>query len=89
MGNKIILTGGISMETNGRYQYDLVKKLSFVRWGGTDEELCAAGILMDEIKKAGGKAEYMEFKIPAYELQKCSVSVVAHRPEVYVCRARR
>ena len=65
------------METKGKYQYDLVKKLSFVRWGGTDEELRAAGILMDEIKKAGGEAEYMEFTIPAYELQKCSVSVVS------------
>ena len=59
------------------YQYDLVKKMSFVRFGGTAEEKRAAAILMEEIEKAGGKGEYMPFNIPAYEVEKCSLKVVA------------
>ena len=43
------------------YQYDLVEKMSFVRWGGTDKELEAANILMDEIKKFGGEGRIEEF----------------------------
>lgn len=57
------------------YQYDLVEKLSFVRFGGTKEEELAADILMNEIKDAGGDGEYMEFTIPAYELKKCCAKV--------------
>ena len=32
------------------YQYDLVQRMSFVRWGGTDNELEAAKILQGEIE---------------------------------------
>ncbi len=60
-----------------RYQYELTEKLSFVRYGGTAEEKRAAEILMNEIKDAGGEAEYMEFKIPAYELVKCTAKTVS------------
>lgn len=59
------------------YQYDLVEKLSFVRFGGTAEEKRAAEILMEEIEKAGGKGEYMEFTIPAYESVKCTAKVTS------------
>ena len=59
------------------YQYDLVQRMSFVRWGGTDKELEAAKILQGEIEKFGGTSEIEEFEIPAYELEKCSVKVVA------------
>lgn len=60
-----------------RYQYELTEKLSFVRYGGTAEEKRAAELLMNEIKSAGGDAEYMEFKIPAYELVKCTAKVLS------------
>ena len=36
------------------YSYEVVKKLSFTRWGGTEEEKRAAQIIMDEIAAAGG-----------------------------------
>lgn len=62
---------------NETYQYDLVQKLSFVRYGGTAEEKKAAEILMDEIKAAGGEGHYEEFSIPAFELSKCSLKVTA------------
>ena len=62
---------------NETYQYDLVQKLSFVRYGGTAEEKKAAEILMEEIKAAGGEGHYEEFTIPAFELGKCSLKVTA------------
>ncbi len=59
------------------YQYDLVKKLDFIRYGGTEAELKAANILKEEVEALGGKAEIMGFKIPAYTAKKCSLKVVA------------
>ena len=59
------------------YQYDLVKRMSFVRFGGTDEELQVAKMLQEEIAKFGGESHLEEFEIPAFELEKCSVKVVA------------
>lgn len=57
------------------YQYGLVEKLSFVRYGGTQEELAAANILLDEIKSFGGQGELMPFDVAAFDLEKCSVRV--------------
>ncbi len=59
------------------YQYDLVEKLSFLRYGGTDNELTAAKILLDEIKKAGGEGSLEEFKAPACRFNRYSVTVTA------------
>jgi hypothetical protein len=59
------------------YQYEIVEKLSFTRYGGTDEEKRAADILVNEITSNGGTAEIMEFQIPAYDLHKCSAKVIA------------
>ena len=33
-----------------RYQYDLVSKLNFIRYGGTEEELRAANIIKTDIE---------------------------------------
>ena len=63
------------MDQSGNYQLDVVKALSFVRWGGTAEEEKAAKILTDEIKKVGGSYELMPFAIPAYECFACELSV--------------
>ncbi len=59
------------------YQYDLAKKLSFVRLGGTEDELRAANILLKEIEEAGGKGELEQFKIPASKFNNYSVRVTA------------
>ena len=59
------------------YQYDLLTRLDFTRYGGTDAEFKAANIILEEIEKAGGKGEIMDFKIPAYDLKKCSLKVTA------------
>lgn len=63
------------MPTGETYQYDLTKKLSFVRYGGTAEEARAAQILMDEIAALGGEAELMPFEVPAYRINACSMKV--------------
>ena len=59
------------------YQYDLVQRMSYVRWGGTDEELQTAKLLQAEIEKFGGESTLEEFETPAFELEKCSMKVVA------------
>ena len=59
------------------YQYSIVEKLSFVRWGGTEEEKRAAAIIKEEIEKLGGTAEYMPFQIPAATFKHYSAKVVA------------
>ena len=59
----------------GQHQLDLVKALSFVRWGGTEEEKKAAQIIADEIKSYGGSSEFMPFQIPAYECETCKVTI--------------
>ncbi len=57
------------------YQYDLVQKMSFVRFGGTQQELDAANILINEIEALGGRAEIEEFKISAWKFNKYSIKV--------------
>ena len=70
------------MEDLRTYQYSLVQRLSFLRYGGTDDEVCAAKILMDEITSFGGNGEYMEFTIPACECSKCSIVNTATGREI-------
>ena len=62
------------MTNKENFQYDLVEKLSFRRYGGTEEELKAAEIILEEIEKAGGKGELMEFQIPAFDCSVCKVT---------------
>ena len=59
------------------HPFDLVERMSFLRYGGTDEELRAANILLDEIKKLGGEGHLEEFRIPACELKKYTAKVIA------------
>ena len=59
------------------YSYSLVERLSFVRYGGTQEELKAANILKEEIEKAGGHAELEEFKVAAYQIHTCKAKITS------------
>ncbi len=65
------------MGSKKTYQYSIVEKLSFNRYGGTEDEARAAKIIADEVKRLGGEPEIMEFEIPAYELHSCSLKVTA------------
>ena len=55
------------------YPYSIVEKISFIRYGGTEEEKRAAALLMEEIEAAGGKGSYMPFEIPKYTVEKCAI----------------
>ena len=62
---------------SGNYQMSLVEKLSFSRYGGTEDERRAANILLEEIAAAGGKGELMDFSVPASDVDESSVSVLS------------
>lgn len=62
------------MKNNETYQYQLLEKLSFPRFGGTDGELRAAKLLQEEIAVLGGQSELMPFDIPAYEIEHCAMT---------------
>lgn len=73
---------------------DIVRKLSFVRVGGSTQEKKAAEFIMEEIdhavREAGQESirrEYMNFKIPDAKVSKCSVQAGGRKiPSVpYLC----
>ena len=53
---------------NDTYQYDLVSKLNFIRYGGTEEELRAANIIKADIESFGGKTSSSVSKKTTYVL---------------------
>lgn len=71
--------------TDGNYQYSLVEKLSFVRYGGTEAELEAAKILLEEIENLGGHGELMDFTVPAFDIHRCEMNVSAPYEKAIAC----
>ena len=65
------------MKIDGKRQFELLEKMSFVRMGGTDEEMAAANILMDEIKAMGLEPVIEEFEIEDAELIAGELEVLA------------
>ena len=65
---------------NGRQQLDFIYRLSFNRFGGTENERRAARLIKDEIEMRGGKAEFEEFTILAGDVTKATLTVI--EPEV-------
>lgn len=65
------------MNNRETYQYQLLEKLSFNRFGGTEDELKAAKLLLGEIESFGGKGEIMDFTIPAYTIEKAAITVTS------------
>lgn len=54
----------------------VIKRLSFTRYGGTDEEKKASEIILAEITELQGTGVCEEFLIPAYNLNKCLIKVI-------------
>lgn len=65
--------------------YETLKKLAFERVSGTDKELEAAHLLVDECAKMGVKAEIEPFSVPAPEVTKVSFEVTAPFKETIYC----
>ena len=70
-------------------QFELLKKIGFVRVGGSDEELKAAQILKAEIEEMGIKADIEPFEIEDYVQEKAELEVLEPYNKKYVVRAYR
>ncbi len=75
------------MKIDGKRQFELLEKMSFVRMGGTEEEMAAANILMDEIKAMGLEPVIEEFEIEDADLIAGELEVLAPFNKKYVVRA--
>ncbi len=70
---------------NGQYQMSLVEKLSFVRYGGTEDELRAARLLQEEIEGFGGESELMDFTVPAANVTVCRMATIGPEAREIEC----
>jgi len=64
------------MSINSQREFELLKKIGFVRTSGSKEELKAANILLDEISSIGLEGHLEEFKSPTSKITKASLKVV-------------
>lgn len=64
------------MSINSEREFELLKKIGFVRTSGSEEELKAANILLEEISSIGCTGYLEEFKAPTSKIKKASLKVV-------------
>jgi hypothetical protein len=64
------------MSINSQREFELLKKMAFVRTSGSEEELNAANILLEEISSIGCEGHLEEFKSPTSKITKASLKVV-------------
>lgn len=63
--------------------FDLLKKLYFVRTGGSQEELQAANILLDEVRKLGVEdARLEEFEVDGATIKEAKLSFAGYDKEI-------
>ena len=62
------------MNSTEDYLYGFLNRLSFVRFGGTENEYRSAQMLQSEIQSCGGTSQLMPFEIPAYTIQRCAMT---------------
>lgn len=65
--------------------FELLNKISFVRTGGSKEELKAANILIEECNKLGIQAHLEDFQVDGYEVSKASLKFLSPDFEVECC----
>ena len=70
-------------------QFELLKKIGFVRVGGSAEELKAAQILKEEVEAMDIKADIEPFEIEDYVQEKAELEVLEPYNKKYVVRAYR
>ncbi len=75
------------MKVCGKRELDLLNKIGFVRMGGTEEELKAANILMDEIKAMGLEPRLEPFEIDDAVQVKAELEVLEPYNKKYVVTA--
>lgn len=67
--------------------FSLLQKISFVRVGGSQEELNAANILKEEIEKQGVKAWIEEFPVDYSDVKVCKLEITSPYSKEYECVA--
>lgn len=64
------------MSINSQREFELLKRIGFIRTSGSEEELKAANILLKEISSIGCTGQLEDFKIPTSKIKKASLKVV-------------
>jgi hypothetical protein len=64
------------MSINSQREFELLKKIAFVRTSGSQEELKAANILLEEISSIGCQGYLEDFKSPTSKITRASLKVV-------------
>ncbi|MCM0650068.1 M20/M25/M40 family metallo-hydrolase [Clostridium swellfunianum] len=64
------------MSISSQREFELLKKIGFVRTSGSQEELKAANILLQEISSIGCEGHLEDFKVPTSNIKKVSLKVV-------------
>ena len=62
--------------------FDFLKKLSFERIGGSDQELRAANLLIAECRKHSIEAHLEDFEIDGYDIKKAELEALGIKYEV-------
>lgn len=57
-------------------QFELLKKISFVRTSGSEEELRAANILKEELSNLGVEGKIESFKVKCYNIKKAKLEIL-------------
>ncbi|GLC32814.1 M28 family metallopeptidase [Clostridium omnivorum] len=64
------------MAMNSLREFELLKKIGFIRTSGSEEELKAANILLEEISSIGITGHLENFKVPTSKIKKASLKVI-------------
>ncbi|WP_352420378.1 M20/M25/M40 family metallo-hydrolase [Proteiniborus sp.] len=64
------------MSINSQREFELLKKIGFIRTSGSEEELRAANILVEEISSIGCTGHLEDFKVPTSKIKKATLKVV-------------
>lgn len=75
------------MKIDGNREFELLKKIGFVRTAGSEEELKAANILRSEVESMGVKAEIEEFDITDAEIETAELEVLEPYNKKYTVTA--
>ena len=73
----------------GKREFELLNKIGFVRYGGSEEELKAANMLLDELNTLGVKGELEPFKVTYYDVKKVKFEVLEPFCQEYTVRGYR
>ncbi|WP_053984588.1 M28 family metallopeptidase [Niameybacter massiliensis] len=71
------------MSICGNRAFELLQKIGFIRCSGTDEELKAAHILLNELKSIGVEGTLEAFKVHNYTIKKATLEVLEPYQKTY------